>query len=79
MKISSRTTAERAVQTQFEEGAYQAIGCCSNPRCESPQALVLVVGRSPRARVCLICFEFEFDCKHPSSRRIATLKETAKR
>lgn len=68
--VEVRSAVEQAVWDRFMAAGYQAFGCCQNPGCESPGSVVMVCGRTPRARVCLICFEFDFDCVHPTQRAI---------
>lgn len=63
------TAAEAVVMGNFTAAPYRAFGCCANPRCESPRAVVLTCGRNSGSRICLICFEFDFDCTHPNLRR----------
>jgi len=65
-----RTPMEQHVWVQFLDAPFQAVGCCKNPGCEDPHALLMTAGKAPSARVCLSCFEFEFNCKHPSVRAL---------
>lgn len=67
---------ERVVWNLFtgqSTGGYQAFGMCANPECESREA-EWVCGRKPNARVCLACFEFEFNCVHPTVARLEGMR-----
>lgn len=66
-----RPIGEQHVWHLFMNGAYQALGCCKNPTCPDAAASVMTAGMKPSTRVCLICFEFEFNCTFP---RVATLE-----
>jgi hypothetical protein len=64
-----RTPDEAAVWRIFTDqirAGYQALGCCQNPTCESKGSLVVIAGRAPSARICVTCFEYDFDCVHPT-------------
>lgn len=68
---AKRTAAERAVWDAFLDCGYHAMGCCRNPTCDGPGVFVMTAGVKPDARICVVCFEFVFDCKHPSRARLA--------
>jgi len=72
----ARTAAEAAVWRMFTDvgkAGYQAIACCANPRCETPGMNVMTCGTKPDTRICIACFEFDFDCKHPSRAKLRGL------
>lgn len=69
------TEPESAVWREFMKGGYQAFGVCQNPCCESPGSVVMTVGRSPSSRVCVICFEFDFECLFPSKRKLDGMRK----
>lgn len=69
-----RSTLEMGVWQLFtgmDSAGYQVVGLCANPGCENPGARVVVCGRTPDARICVTCFEFEFGCTHPTAARLA--------
>lgn len=74
MTLPKRGAAEQAVFDQFlGRGAYQAFGCCANPACETPHERAMTAGATPSSRVCVVCFEFVFNCAHPSRRLLDSL------
>lgn len=73
---SIRSPQERAVWNLFtgdQTGGYQAFGICANPLCENPDG-GWTCGRKPTARVCVFCFEFQFNCVHPTVARLEAMR-----
>lgn len=59
----TRTPIEAAVWAEFTNvgrAGYQVIGCCA--LCGTHG---YVAGKTSRTRICVHCFEFEFDNTHP--------------
>lgn len=75
-----RSADEQIVWRMFTDqgyAGYQAIGCCQSPTCEDPYVAVVTAGVNPSARICVICFEFEFDCKHPTRAKLDAMRRRA--
>lgn len=69
-RVQKRTAQEQFVWDHFLSGAYQASGCCANPNCSTPGKIVFTSGKHPLARICVVCFEFEFKLKFPTRRAL---------
>lgn len=62
--MAARLTNEAAVTAQWRSLPYHGFGIC--PGCGRSR---YGCGPNPQSRVCLVCFEFEFNCKPPNFRR----------
>lgn len=71
--VPRRSPIEAAVWAEFTNvgrAGYQVIGCCSYCGAHG-----YVAGRTSRSRICVTCFEFEFDNTHPSEQTIETRRQ----
>lgn len=64
--MAARLQGEEFVIALWRDLPYHGFGICANPECGEAR---FCCGRNTDSRVCLICFEFEFDCKAPNYRR----------
>jgi hypothetical protein len=59
--MATMTALERRVHDEWKALPYHAFGIC--PACKRP---TYCCGKNPLARVCLSCFEFEYNCQAPT-------------
>jgi hypothetical protein len=66
--MTAPTAMEKSVTNLWRSLPYQAFGICANPAC-GERGVQFLCGKNPHSRVCLVCFEFEFNCTAPNMRR----------
>lgn len=68
------SAAEQYVHNQFMSGSYAGYGVCANPACAKD---AYCYGADSTARICIECFEYVFNSRHPSKKKIAAMRARA--